>query len=335
MKNNPKLKKLLYCVIAIVVLALALFISYKIVYSVNSKPDGAASVSENCELVHNIYIKRDAANRTFTERYLTDWNEYYYGTLHNLGLLEKDTEKKWNGQWIINEEFIREYISEYSFEEFFEIYDLYIYSYLMPSQTMLSVDSISTDKQFYTENRELFIRISETADILFNQTDLFKVVSYHPSTDEVLNTSSETVPVSGKFNVGSDNHIETKSEELIIDTYQYDGYEVEHSHGYRYDEGQYEWVNGEFIDIKSHFDPVNEYRLYVDGKCIMGPAETLEELERRLIICGEKRYYETILYGGRYSSTVSDYSDTFEFSQPVNAVSDTSREAYKAYVSYN
>lgn len=341
MHNNSKLKKFLCCIITIIVVVLTLFISYLIAYNVNSKADVAASTSENCELLHNIYIKRDFANRTFVDIYLTNWKEYSEGTLYNLGLfennsgfLEKGTEKKWNGKWIIDEDFIKQYIEKYSIEEFIEIYNLYIHSYLKPLNAKLATENIDTDEKFYKQNNSLLIKISEVTTILFEQTDLFEVVSYHPTTDKILSTTSETIPVQGTFNVGNDNHIETKTAELTTDTYQYNGYIVEHIHGSKYVEGEYGWRNGQFIDIKSYFEPVNEYRLYVDGNCVIGPAENLENLERSWIVIGEKNYYEQILYGGTYISNVTNYSKSFEFSQPISVLVDSSRSATHQYLAY-
>ncbi len=309
----------------IIGVVLILFVAYRIIYNANSKPDVAASTSENCDLVHNIYSKEEHAPT------YCDWDEYRNGTLYNLGLCYDQDEKKWNGTWLIDEDFISEYIEKYGVEEFLGAYEKYIAGFIEPASwtSASAYYSGEDDASFAKNNGDLLTHISNTTEMLFNMPDVFDVVGYSPSTDAVIDEVSDENSVSGEFNEGSDNHVVTRSSTLTTDTFTYDGYVVEHIYGKRYEEGELGWRNGKFIDEPSKFIPVDTWRLYVGDNCILGPANSLEGLDCRWIACGDKKYYERTLKG-----IGSDVSIDYSFSSSVNYLTTNRDDAVELYIDY-
>jgi hypothetical protein len=325
--EKRKMNKALLGVIIVVCACLVLGGTYMILYNINSKPDVASSTAENCEIIHNIFIQEDENQMSFKSKYLMDYGDYRDQTLYNLGLCNSPNIKEWNGTWIIDEDFIRTYITNYSAEEFMQVYDIYINGFT-------SAGIYQKDKSFYENSEELLEYISQTTLSLFEMTDLFEVADYHPTEDKVLNTTTETKQVHGTYNTGSDNHIASMKGEITTDTYEYDGYTVTHVYGDKYDSGQYGWVEGEFIDISAHFDKVNNYYLYVGDKCIMGPAKNIEQLNCRWLVVGETKYYEWALSGGQisYGSGNSYY---IRFPKPVSVLTAKSQNAAEKYFKYD
>ena len=74
--NNEKTvhgkRKVLWWIIGIVAMCLAIFITYKVVYSINSKPEVPSFADKNCEIVHNIFSQEEFENRSFKSKYLMD-----------------------------------------------------------------------------------------------------------------------------------------------------------------------------------------------------------------------------------------------------------------------
>lgn len=299
-------RKALWWIIGIVAMCLSVFIVYEVVYSVNSKPEVPSSVDKNCEIVHNIFSQEDYENRSFKSKYLMDWQDYSDGTLHNLGLCSSQYDKQWNGTWIISEEFIKKYVETYSAEEFLSIYTAYIAQYMEPVD-----NNYAEDTNFYEQNPELLRNITNTSTSLFELADLFHIYNYHPSRDKVVSKSSNTKDVTGSFNVGFDNHIETRSSTLTTDTFEYDGYTVIHKYGQVYHAGAYGWYNGVFKDEKPYFSSIDEYSLYIDGSFIFGPTSSLAGLDGKWLTAGDRSYYERVIDGchnreyNRFSQSVS------------------------------
>lgn len=322
-------RKALWWIIGIAVMCLAIFITYKVVYSINSKPEVPSSTDKNCEIVHNIFSQEEYENRSFKSKYLMDWSDYSDDTLYNLGLCSSKYDKQWNGTWIITEEFIKKYVETYSAEEFLSIYTAYIAQYMEP------VDNHYTEEtKFFEQNPELLRNITNTSTSLFELTNLFDIVNYHPSTDQIISKSSETEKVSGSFNVGSDNHIESKSDTLTTETIEYDGYTVVHKYGKEYNEGVYGWYNGVFKDVKPYFESVDEYRLYVNGKYIIGPSDSLADLECRWIIVGNQNYYERTVYGCHVYYSFNGHSYSTDFPQSVSILTTDRYDVTERYLEY-
>lgn len=325
--GKKKFKKVLFSILGVVGACALLFGAYVVIYSINTKPETAASTAENCEVLHNLYLQEEEAQRGFKSKFLMDWDEYRDETLYNLGLADHETTKRWNGTWIIDEEFIRTYITKYSAEEFMDMYKIYAGTFTTPWVLKFQ------DETFYDENPALLTHISETTKLMFEMTDVFKVANCRPTVDTVLNKTSETEKVTGSFNVGSDNHIESQSDTRTTDTYEYDGYTVKHIYGSEYDGGQYGWVNGEFVDIKPHFDSVNKYYLYENDRQLVGPVSKMEELECKWLIVGDERYYEWVVKGGqkKYDKYTSSYA---RFEEPVSILTTDSYDLSDAYIQY-
>lgn len=325
--GKTKMNKTLLGIIIVVGVCLVLGATYLILYKVNSKPDIASSTSKNCEIIHNIFSQEEEKERSFKSKYLMDFYDYRNETLYNLGLCRNIPFKEWNGTWIIDEEFIRTYINKYSAEEFMQVYDIYIKGFT-------TAGNYNYDKTFYENSEALLEHVSQTTLLLFKMSDLFEVANFKPSEDKVINTTSETKPVNGSYNTGSDNHIATMKGEKTTDTYEYDGYTVTHVYGDVYDSGQYGWVDGKFIDTPAHFDKVNNYYLYVDGKCIMGPTNKIEDLNCRWLVSGDTKYYEQVLSGGKitYGSGNSYY---IRFKETVSVITTKSQDAAEKYFEYD
>ena len=314
---------------------IALFISFRIIYIKNSQGDTASSTGKNCELVHDIYINRDPEQRSFVDRYLTDWDSYSKETLYNLGLCSTNhakwhadvEEKKWNGTWIVTEDFIKQYVEKYSADEFIEVYNLYVASYIEPVVDSPMLEDYYMDEKFYDQNPQLLKHITETTKILFELTDSFDVVHYNPATDQVMNKTSNTETIEGKFNVGKDNHIETRTAELTTDTYEYDGYIVEHVYGKKYSQGEYGYNKyGDFVDTPASFYSVDEYTLKA-GHCWVH-GNSLEEIECKWIHIRDEDYYLRRIDGIKYVNPKS-------FSQPVFVLTQSSIDADEHYVDYD
>ncbi len=326
-------KRVIICIVAF----FALFISYRIIYIKKTQGDTASSTEENCKLVHELYVKGNPTQRSFADMYLMDWDEYSRLTLYNLGLnsnrsLAKRSDlsnhdksmlfeeaQRWNGTWIVTKDFIKQYVDMYSAEEFIQIYNLYILSYLNPVRSTADVPSglYDKDKKFFEQNPQLLTYINETTQNLFELTETFDVVHYNPATDQVINKTSETETIRGSFNVGKDNHIETDTTELTTDTYEYDGYIVEHVYGEKYSKGDYGWRNGEFIDHPASFYSVDEYILRMPWGAIS--ADSIDDLETSFIKIEDEKHYMRRIDG--ILAYPGDKSPDY-FPQPVFILSD-------------
>ncbi len=322
-------RKALWWIIGIAAMCLAIFITYKVVYSINSKPEAPSSADKNCEISHNIFSQEEYENRSFKSKYLMDWYDYRDGTLYNLGLCSSKYDKQWNGTWIITEEFIKKYVETYSAEEFLSIYTAYIAQYMEPADYHYTEET-----KFFEQNPELLRNITNTSTSLFELTDLFEIVKYHPSTDQFISKSSETEDVGGKFNVGSDNHIETRSATLTTDTYEYDGYTVIRKYGQKYNEGVYGWYNGVFKDVKPYFSSIDEYRLYIDGRYIIGPTDSLAGLDCKWIVAGDQSYYERVIDGCHFHYNATGNSYSTDFSQSVSILTTDRYDVTERYLEY-
>lgn len=278
-------------------------------------PDVPSSTSKNIEIVHKIYEKDELDN-------------YSKETLYNFGLsAEGSYSKQWNGTWVVTEDFVKEYVEKYSAEEFVGVYTRFVANYLCAGDLI-------KDEDFYGDNPQLLEYISETTQLMFKMTESFEVVSIHPATDEVLNETSETKEVSGRFNVGSDNHIETRTAHLTTDTYEYSGYTVIHRHGKEYCSGEYGWVNGDFHDVKPYFADVDDYSLHLDGKGTVSEGKTLEELNCEWISIGGTEYFKRTIYGTSFYSSHSKETITTPFLQPVYILTTSAMNACEKYLDY-
>ena len=327
-KIKDKKKKKLFLRVAGIILAvfIVLFISFKIVYSIRSRGDVVSSTEKNCELVHNIYVKRDSSKRSFADIYLRDWNKYSKETLYNLGLCSTKTmatwsgdsdreAKKWNGTWIVTEDFIKQYVDKYSAEEFLEVYDLYVARYLEPVVKHLDahLDDYQMDERFYEQNPELLNYITETTQCLIKLKDQFDVKVCCPAVDQLLDEKSEF------------------EDPFTTDTYEYDGYEVTHHYGVGHYYKDFGWHNGEFVDIDQvgrHSYVVDELYITLPGDYhILARGESLEDLECTWINIGDKKCYVRSIHGIEYASPK-------DFSQPVIVLTQDPGEVDEEYVKY-
>lgn len=285
-KATKKLKWIIACS-ATVFLALIICVRFL------TQPPVPSSTAKNVRTIHNIYMKEKL-------------DDYSKKTLYNFGLnvpgsLSFD-DKQWNGTWVVTEDFVKEYIETYSAEEFIGVYQKYIVSYIEDTHRS------SADLEFFNSNPQLLDYISNTTRLLFEMPELFEVVNYNPATDEVLKETSKTETVSGRFNSGSDNHIERRESELTIDTYYYSGYYVEHRHGFEYDEGELGWSNGKFHDVPASFVPVDEYRLCLNGSSgFVSRGKSLKDLNLKWVSIGTEKYYERVIYEIRVGTSTYHY----------------------------
>lgn len=286
-KKAAKKRKLLIAIAAPIALGLLICIICL------TQPPVPSSTSKNVRIIHNIYMKEKL-------------DDYSKKTLYNFGLNVPNSssydDKQWNGTWVVTEDFVKEYIETYSAEEFIDVYQKYIVSYITDTHRS------SADLEFYNSNPQLLDYISSTTRLLFEMPELFEVVNYNPATDEVLKETSKTETVSGRFNVGSDNHIEWRESELTIDTYYYSDYYVEHRHGFEYDEGEYGWSNGKFYDVPASFVPVDEYRLCLDESSgFVSSGKSLKDLNLKWVSIGSEKYYERVIYEIRVGKNTYRY----------------------------
>ena len=274
-------------------------------------PKSPSTTEENCKIVQKLleYEKLNYADRenalkeeygdnydydkwrNYKEKTLQNFGMYYggIGTLRSFGKYYGE-EFIWKNVWVIDEAFIRKYVSMYSTDGFFEMYR----SYIQP----LLVTNVRSD---YQEDA-IHKYISDTAKLLLSMTDLFDVYEFHPVMDRFTKTASEEVPVSGTFNVGRDNHVETRTSSYTKDTYIYKEngeYRIIHEHGDKYDSGEYGYKNGVFVDIPSSFKKFSTYTLYKDGKLIIDAASSVEGLECTFIDIGNDTYIKVTVTGDR------------------------------------
>lgn len=301
-KKSSKKKIVIFIIIGIII---AMGITLLCVYRSNSTPDTASSVSKNCEIIHNIYVKEKNDLGIFG-----DWKAYHDGTLFNMGLClpSEYREKAWNGTWVITKDFINQYVEKYSAQELIDVYEMYVYEYMKPgSKTWKGDNPFKRDKEFYKNNPKLLNYISETTGAILELTDSFVIKSYHPTTDKVIRQTSETRTDHGA--------------ELITDTYNYKDYTVTHVHGRKYYDGYLGWVNGQFYDIHSSTYASNTYYLTGEVKLV---KDYFEDLEERWITMDGQKYYEETIYGlslvdlKRAGSPVIESAD---FPQPVKVLS--------------
>ena len=300
MEKALKKKSVWKVILIILAIPLILWMVYGIIRGINTKSDMPSSVVKNCEVIHNIYLQDEIApaNRSFSKRFLCDWDEYRAGTLFNFGLCEvqyaDDKQHSWNGAWVIDEDFVKTYVEMYSVEEFFEIYQCYIVEFF----------KISNVADYIKNNEKLFEKITQTNTMLLSMTDVFDVTICDPVNDKVLNQTSETEEVSGKFNEGRNNKVVYKSDTMTKDTYEYEGYTVVHRYGAKYCQGSYGWVAGEFKDVKPYFSYVDEY--YLSGTDVT--ATSLEGLACRFIRVGNYEYkeYTCTKVEGKYGTETLD-----------------------------
>lgn len=286
-----------------------------------------STTEKNCDTIHRVYNNKvDYDERHGHDYYVRDHSfdftgidmiKLYLGekTINNFGLCYDMDEKKWNGLWIIDEEFIRTYVEKYSAEEFFNIYEEYIMSYLEYDHYR---DSPLYGDSFYEDEttKKLLKHITETTDIIFSLGNVFDVRQFDPGSDTPINKTSETETVTGGFNVGSDNHIEYRSDEYTTETIYYDGYIVVHRYGAIYNEGVYKWVNGKFLDVKPSFSHIDEWDLRTEGgKWLRSDQPSIDALKSSYIFLGDTIYKEGTIYG---------ISENHPFSSPVRILSTNS-----------
>lgn len=190
------------------------------------------------------------------------------------------------------------------------------------------------ETEFFEQNPELLRNITNISTSLFELTYLFDIVNYHPSTDQVISKSSETEKVSGSFNVGSDNHIESKCATLTTETIEYDGYTVVHKYGKEYNEGVYGWYNGVFKDVKPYFSSIDEYSLHIDGRYIIGPTDSLVGLDCKWIVAGDQSYYECVIDGCYVHYSVTGNSYSTDFPQSVSILTTDRYDVTERYLEY-
>ena len=121
---------------------------------------------------------------------------------------------------------------------------------------------------------------------------------------------------------------------LTTETIEYDGYTVVHKYGKEYNEGVYGWYNGVFKDVKPYFESVDEYSLYIDGRYLIGPTDSLAGLDCKWIVAGDQSYYERVIDGCHvyYSFDGSSYST--DFSQSVSILTTDRYDVTERYLEY-
>ncbi len=237
---------------------------------------------------------------------------------------ESYNEKKWNGVWVVDEEFIKLYIENYSVEEFFKLYKYYIVSYF----NMAFEDGYKGT--LYADSRmgNLIQHINETTDAIYSLNEVFEIVQINPSEDTPINKTQETQTITGRFNEGADNHIVSRSTTLTTETIYYEGYKLTHSYGHRYSEGEYRWVNGVFHDVPAHFYSVNEWTLDIDdGGWYVFNGGSIDSISCKWLVLGSDKYYERVIYGydspyDKAYDTLGDANGMVHFPQPVRILTE-------------
>ena len=264
----------------------------------------SSKAETNCDTLHKAYaqvIKRRKAGNYNTPKFVKN-------VVSNFGLCKSSVSKEWNGVWVLDEDFIRTYIEKYSAEEFLSVYEMFVYPFF-------DYEWRDDDwKGFYSEyngNLKEFIQnVNNSTDIIF--TVLGSGTMLNPVDDTPINQTSETEKVNGDFNVGADNHIVSGSTTCTTDTFYYDGYYVVHRYGEEYYSGIYGWYNGVFKDVKPSFEPVDEWRLYLDGESsylrIGDSLAAISSDSCDSFVVDGITYYRRIVHGTEYTSFPLDLS---------------------------
>lgn len=311
-KNNEIVKRIVYIICA----AIALIVVFFFFSLVDSAPDNSSL--KKCQKIHEIYMNEKSEQKIFAskaaQKNSLNIKNSHIKKLYEFGLYNGTHDKKWNEEWIIDEEFIRTYVENYSSKEFLEIYDTYVTGYTKDPYYW------GNDINFYDEL--LLKKISETTSLVFSMTDLFDIVGCHPLTDAVIKKNNSVSDVKGDFNVGSDNSVVSRSSTITKDTYEYDGYMVTHTYGNVYHEGTYGWYNGVFKDVKPYFEYVDYYELYMDDQRIKS-TDSMKEMACKWIVAGDKKYFERIITG------INTYNN---FSEPISVLTDSVYDVDKQYI---
>ena len=339
-KGKKKGKKIF---VFILILIAVLFIASRIALSVIYNPEKPTTTEKNCEIIHYIYSNSNEPsniNSVFEDRFET----YRKETLYNFGLYSGRYENtsysftwysmKWNGEWVIDEDFIRNYVQMYSAEEFLSVYTKYISSFFGFDGN--SSESMTHDfYDFYDEpeTRDLFTNVTKVTDLLFEMTDLFNVREINPLQDECIDITSEVETITGAFNTGSDNHITHKDAEQTTEIMYYDGYEIEHTYGQAYSSGRYEWSNGTFYDEAAHFYSVNSYYLVADNGFWM-KSESLEGCTCKWITVGDEDFFKCEIEGLEQFNSLEDCWEYYDFSCPVSILTTSAYVVYNRRIKY-
>jgi hypothetical protein len=338
--SNVHLKRNIKIVIAVIICCLLILLTCKIIYVINSQPDSASSAVENVEIVHNIYTGE-------SKHILMDWNKYKEETLYNLGFCTSITDKKWNGEWVVDKEFIEEYVKKYSVEEFFDIYNTYVVSYLSKTENEwgnAESGAYSTDADFIENNFSLFNSITETTNSIFELSDLFKVVNCNPEVDVATSVSSKVLDESG-------------FSEKIMETYEYDVYRVKYFHYYEieryialhsriYDVSSWELENKsdnsrvKDIEKKEYISDYTEFDNHRENWVSDGKAEAgFSNLKCRWVVVGDETYYERSILGldrtrYKYGLEALKKSWTTNFSREIKVLTTDANESREEYIDY-
>lgn len=168
----------------------------------------------------------------------------------------------------LDEEFIVEYLKVHSFEDF------------------LSTLDIVEDELSYYDNSILFFNIAKSIETAAKISG-FEIKNIELS-DETLDgyykmhmdeyPPTETWYESGRFYSSSGENGHTEEKECKRERTYYGDFALEHSSGYNYDKGRYEWVNGKFYDELPSWEPFEAYHIMYKGRIQVAYGDTLSEI---------------------------------------------------------
>lgn len=180
----------------------------------------------------------------------------------NLELLGIDSYSKRD---LSNDE-VEAIVAEYSFPEFYQfICDLSQF-YDAHNRYLVYEDYENIVKQY--------LRISDVKMYTVAELDLIESDDFYKQYPSEK-PQPETTTVSGKFFEDGDDKVETETRENISTVTYIGDFAIEKVSGYNYDEGVYEWRNGEFIDEPASWKKFEKEYLWYKGELITSLEEAI------------------------------------------------------------
>lgn len=157
-------------------------------------------------------------------------------------------------------------VAEYSFPEFYQfICDLSEF-YNAHNRYLAYEDYENVVKQY--------LRVSDVKTYTVAELDLIESDDFYKQYPSAK-PQPETTTVSGKFFEDGDDKVETETRENTSTVTYIGDFAIEKVSGYNYDEGVYEWRNGEFIDEPASWKKFEKEYLWYKGELVTSLGEPI------------------------------------------------------------
>lgn len=155
-------------------------------------------------------------------------------------------------------------VAEYTFPEF--------YQFICDLSQFYNAHNRYLGYEDYESIVKQYLRVSDVKTYTVAELDLIESDDFYKQYPSAK-PQPETTTVSGKFFEDGDDKVETETRENTSTVTYIGDFAIEKVSGYNYDEGVYEWRNGEFIDEPASWKKFEKEYLWYKGE----PITSLEE----------------------------------------------------------